>query len=438
MESQQIIRENVLESSTIEEPLAKRSRLSNEKVSQPIIDKIIKNPGLQHVSEDIFQLLDKKSLMNCRLVNRSWKNVMDQANFWFKKLKEDERDLFENSDEDEEENKEDDEKEDEKVDFFDSLKNLHQVLRDDLQYDFILVLMGIYKGPYCKAWTDGLKIRKQPKCLLEIVIALNRTEQINVELSKFIMEYVDPYSTVAIPGDLSLQNAGLWTNGQMPVHLAASYGFVALVKKLIKKYDSAMVRTEDGLTPIHFAASNGHSNVVEFLATLTGMPNAPEYNGVTPIHLAAENGHLNVVEVLAPLTDTPDTPDDGGNTPIVFATLNGHKNIVEFLAPLTDDPNAPDVDGITPIHIAASNGRLEILKFLLNFTDSPNAPDNDSGDTPIHIAALEGYLDIVKLLAPLSENPNHKNANGLTAIDIARNQGHEHVAEFLEDYYKKQ
>ena len=110
MESQQITRENVLESSTIEEPLAKRSRLSNEKVSQPIIDKIIKNPGLQHVSEDIFQLMDKKSLMNCRLVNRSWKNVMDQPNFWFKKLKEDEKDLFENSDKDEEENNEEDEK----------------------------------------------------------------------------------------------------------------------------------------------------------------------------------------------------------------------------------------------------------------------------------------------------------------------------------------
>ena len=433
MESKQITRENVLESSTIEEPLAKRPRLSNEKVSQPIIDKIIKNPGLQHVSEDIFQLLDKKSLMNCRLVNQSWKNVMDQPNFWFKKLKEDEKDLFENSDENKEENKE----EDEKVDFFDSLKNLHQVLRNDLLYDFVLVLMGIYK-PFCQTCIDGLEIKKHPKCLLEIVIALKKTEQINAELMKFIMEYVDPYSTVAIPSDLSHENHALWTNGQMPVHLAASYGFLALVKKLIKKYDSPMVRTEDGLTPIHFAASNGHSNVVEFLATLTDMPNAPEYNGVTPIHLASENGHLNVVEVLAPLTDTPDNPDDGGNTPIVFATLNGHKNIVEFLAPLTDDPNAPDVDGVTPIRIAASHGRLEILKFLLNFTDSPNAPDNDGGNTPIHIAALEGYLDIVKLLAPLSENPNHKNANGLTAIDIARNQGHEHVAEFLEDYYKKQ
>ena len=56
----------------------------------------------------------------------------------------------------------------------------------------------------------------------------------------------------------------------------------------------------------------------------------------------------------------------------------------------------------------------------------------------IQAAAFEGHLDIVKLLAPLSENPNHENANGLTTIDIARNQGHEHVAEFLEDYYKKQ
>ena len=103
---------------------------------------------------------------------------MDQPNFWFKKLKEDEKDMFENSDKDEEENKEDDEKEDEKVNFFDSLKNLHQVLREDLLYDFVLVLMGIYK-PFCQTCIDGLEIRKQPKCLLEIVIALKKTEQIN-------------------------------------------------------------------------------------------------------------------------------------------------------------------------------------------------------------------------------------------------------------------
>ena len=78
-------------------PLQKRMKISSSNVSAdfttiPIIkpfsfDQITKIPGLQHVSEDIFQLLDKKSLMDCRLVNASWKNVLDQPIFWLDKLK---------------------------------------------------------------------------------------------------------------------------------------------------------------------------------------------------------------------------------------------------------------------------------------------------------------------------------------------------------------
>ena len=46
-----------------------------------------KIPGLQHISEDIFKLLDKKNLMKSRLVNNSWKRILDRPIFWLKKLK---------------------------------------------------------------------------------------------------------------------------------------------------------------------------------------------------------------------------------------------------------------------------------------------------------------------------------------------------------------
>ena len=51
------------------------------------MDVITKVPGLQHISEDIFKLLDKKSLMNGRLTNLSWKNVSKTCSFWLKKMK---------------------------------------------------------------------------------------------------------------------------------------------------------------------------------------------------------------------------------------------------------------------------------------------------------------------------------------------------------------
>ena len=51
------------------------------------MDVITKTPGLQHISEDILKLLKTKGLMNCRLVNTSWKNVLYQSTFWLSKIK---------------------------------------------------------------------------------------------------------------------------------------------------------------------------------------------------------------------------------------------------------------------------------------------------------------------------------------------------------------
>ena len=54
---------------------------------------ITKLPGLKHISEDIFKLLDEESLMDCRLVNNSWKEIVDQPMFNLKKLKLEYRDI---------------------------------------------------------------------------------------------------------------------------------------------------------------------------------------------------------------------------------------------------------------------------------------------------------------------------------------------------------
>ena len=46
---------------------------------------ITKSPGFQHIAEDIFSLLEKKNLLECRMVDKSWKKIMDQPGFWLKK-----------------------------------------------------------------------------------------------------------------------------------------------------------------------------------------------------------------------------------------------------------------------------------------------------------------------------------------------------------------
>ena len=61
--------------------------LSIKKLKQtPIMmNQIINVPGLQHIIEIIFFNLDFKDLMNCQLVNKSVKIILENSMFWLKK-----------------------------------------------------------------------------------------------------------------------------------------------------------------------------------------------------------------------------------------------------------------------------------------------------------------------------------------------------------------
>ena len=50
------------------------------------MDQITKAPGLQHIGEEIFKHLAKKSLLICREVNQSWKNIVECSMFLLKRL----------------------------------------------------------------------------------------------------------------------------------------------------------------------------------------------------------------------------------------------------------------------------------------------------------------------------------------------------------------
>ena len=69
-----------------DEPIAKRLRKSTRMSFGIMLESFINNPGLQHIAENILQNLDKHSLLKYRLVNSSWKRVLDQPIFWFNKL----------------------------------------------------------------------------------------------------------------------------------------------------------------------------------------------------------------------------------------------------------------------------------------------------------------------------------------------------------------
>ena len=50
------------------------------------MEKIINNPGLQHLAENIFLNLNSEDLKQCQLINQSASKILENPLFWMKKL----------------------------------------------------------------------------------------------------------------------------------------------------------------------------------------------------------------------------------------------------------------------------------------------------------------------------------------------------------------
>ena len=389
------------------------------------MDAITKIPGLQHISEDILKLLDKKSLMNCRLVNSSWKNVINQPTFWLMKMK----------------------REQIPEDVQRSWKMLAQDLNDDeIANEFVLILSKLVKSNqkkikgrfrsflgYLFTWfaqSDKSLPDHSMVQLLEIVVQLKEAN-IYPDFMKFILEHVDSNSKVDVKLSGKMFHGGVHLSTNLsPIQLAALYGQTESVEKLKLKYDCRDVKTQYNESLIHLAVSYGHLETIKVFANFIITQNTL---GNTEMMYAAFVGHLDIVHFLKEHTDNPLNPNNKGFTPIHAAAQEGHLEVLKYLAGLTDTPLAPTNFGVTPIHSAALRGHVECLKFLVRLTNSPNALAND-GRTPIHFAAINGHIECLKILVRLTDSPNVPMNNGKTPILLARKKGHMKTARFLKQY----
>ncbi|XP_030052911.1 cyclin-dependent kinase 4 inhibitor D [Microcaecilia unicolor] len=131
----------------------------------------------------------------------------------------------------------------------------------------------------------------------------------------------------------------------------------------------------------------------------------------------------------------PDSHNRFGKTALQVMMF-GNTPIAQELLKQGACANVQDAYGTTPAHDAARTGFLETLQLLVEHGADVNVPDS-SGSLPIHVAIREGHADAVNFLVAES-NLQHQDAQGLTALDLARLGGQSQVVSLLEQYQMEQ
>ena len=252
--------------------------------------------------------------------------------------------------------------------------------------------------------------------------------------------------------------------GHNVIHVAAMYGQVEIIELFVRDTEGLFVKESNefgtvqsktvtlmskithqtyqfdiGSTPTHEAKAKlrwhrWHKNILENKIKKKSILFVEDNYGNSPIHLAAACGRLDVLKYFStftrPFHAINKPAQDSGWTPLHFAVANDRKEIVKFLIRSCNARNYTDQHENTPIHLAAVKNRVDILKLLMEIDHNLDA-QNSQGHTPLHLAAFHGSIDIVKFLLLNTKKKHLKDDFGNTPKALALQNSHTEIAMLL-------
>ena len=305
-----------------------------------------------NLSEQIFGLLDYKTLARCNKVDRNWFQTLNcQRIYW--------------------------------------IKMIHKSTSEKFCKDWML---AVNKAPFETLKKLAKLARKcSPKNELPLLHTVAKVGE--TDLFKFLVGKI---------GYKHEKGSCFWDN--TPLHVAAFRGRFEIYEFIMgqSQIHDKNPQNKHGSTPFHYASRgeakknhHRHFEVCQLIFESIGHKNPSDKNGITPLHHAATVGNLNICQMIIEKIEEKNPGENDGSTPLHVAAKRGHFEIFKLIFDKIEVKNPRNQDGITPLHNAAKHGHLEICKLICSSIQEKNPFDN-RGDTPIDLAMFSSVKNKLK------------------------------------------
>ncbi|KYQ94489.1 hypothetical protein DLAC_04795 [Tieghemostelium lacteum] len=196
-----------------------------------------------------------------------------------------------------------------------------------------------------------------------------------------------------------------------PIHLAAQFGDLNTIERLLKAKAKINVQTPDGATSLLIAAQIGNVLAVDLLLKYNADPNIQmATDGSFPVYVSCSRHHNNSSMALLECAKTNvNLSLNDGTTILHILSQFGNIKLINIIFEYHPDVNvnATAKTGATPLHYAARHGQYEICNLLIQ--NGANINMLCDGDTPLSVASRYGRTDTINVLKLAHERLENHN-----------------------------